>query len=337
MRIEMGTLDLMKRNQRSFKLGALYLISRLYKCVVRLRNGLYNMGLLPLVKAKVPVISVGNITAGGTGKTPFVMMLLESLGNKRVATLTRGYRKESKSEGKVDDPKMGDEAYMMAQHFDHIYSVKDRAQFASKLEGFDLIVLDDGFQHRQLKRECDVVCMRRSDLFGQGYYLPRGLLRDDPKRLRDADLICVSEVKHESDMEKVKKKLAPYTSAPMIGVQFVADGVETLDGEPVDNFDLKVGVFCGLGHPGGFIASVKFPYVATLILPDHAPIDEDEIVLFSKKCAQFGAKGLVCSEKDSVKCLQFSKVELPIFVQKGKLKITYGINEYNRFIGRYES
>lgn len=182
----------------------LYLLSLIYGTAVSLRNSLYDRRILKPKKLPVPVVSVGNVSAGGSGKTSLVRLLAQELGRTlRVVILLRGYKRKSKGllvvsewgELKTDVWSAGDEAYLLAKLLPGVSVIasEDRYRgglFAVKDLGAELIVLDDGFQHRKLHRDLDIVLIRKRDLADK--LLPAGLLREPIENLRRADAIVLS-------------------------------------------------------------------------------------------------------------------------------------------------
>ena len=182
----------------------LYPFSLIYRGAVALRNTLYDREVLKCKKLPVPVISVGNLSVGGTGKTSLVRYLVEKFGDEfRVAILLRGYRRKSKGplivsewgELKVDLPSAGDEAFLLARMLPRASVVVSEDRFeggtlAVRELGAELIILDDGFQHRRLCRDVDLILLRKRDLTDRP--LPAGLMREPLSSLSRADAIILS-------------------------------------------------------------------------------------------------------------------------------------------------
>ncbi len=182
----------------------LYPLSLLYRGAVLVRNSLFDRGLLEVRRLPVPVVSVGNLSAGGTGKTSLVRFLARKLGKRRrVAVLLRGYRRESEglvvvSDGeriRADVRRAGDEAFLLAKSLRGVPVVVCGDRFRGGLYaveelGAELILLDDGFQHRRLHRDVDVVLLKKKDLSDR--LLPAGLLREPVDALRRADALVLS-------------------------------------------------------------------------------------------------------------------------------------------------
>ncbi len=179
-------------------------LSLLYRGAVSIRNLLYDRGLLEVKKLPVPVVSVGNLSAGGTGKTSLVRFLAGELGRTlRVAVLLRGYRRKSKGtlvvsewgELRTDLPSAGDEAYLLARLLLYASVVVSEDRYSGGVLaveelGAQLVILDDGFQHRRLYRDVDIVLLRKRDIGDR--LLPAGLLREPIESLSRADAIVLS-------------------------------------------------------------------------------------------------------------------------------------------------
>ena len=183
-------------------------------------------------------------------------------------------------------------------------------------------------QHRRLKRDVEIVILDGMDPFSQERFLPRGLLRDSPKRLQSADFIVFTHVKDQTHYDQLQKMLDRYTRAPSIATQ-----IEVLSEN--NTFPHKVAVFCGIGAPHHFLQTVrdlKSEIVETLLLRDHEFLQADSLQKFAENCRKKGAELLLCTEKDAVKlpsnvsaCLKIK----PIAIQ---LKITAGTEHWEKLI-----
>lgn len=246
-------------------------LSWIYAFAVFVRNQLYNYKLLPIAKVPCTVVSIGNVVAGGTGKTPFVLKLAQAFSHRRVAVLSRGY-------GALDEPKL------LAQRLPNakVFVGKNRAKLAAQIApDFDLILLDDGFQHRKLHRDIDIVLARP-----EKHYLPWGFLRDSPKR--KADFVFSN-------------------------LQLVPSRILDLKGRVVPSISgWKVVIFCGIASPERFKKTVEAlgaQVVDKKFFADHAEID-------LSKLPNGGV--YLCTEKDAVK---LPNTELPIFYLEMNLQV----------------
>jgi len=316
--LESYVLDVMEGRRRGKSL--LRALSYLYQTGVHLRNAAYDRGLLAAQDCGLPVISIGNIVAGGTGKTPFVKFLAGELSKSfQVAILSRGYRSAAEKTGEAlqvtpatDISQCGDEPYWLACGLPQVqvWVGKNRLQSAQRAHhsGADVILMDDGMQHRQLKRDFEITLVDGEDPFGKGFFLPRGLLRDSPHRLAQADCVVVIDPSSE-----IEAQLRPLTQAPLIFARTVSE--LSLTGE-------KVAVFCAIGRPQRFLKSVRQAggeIVASFFKPDHEPFNAEELQQFAEKS---GADALVCTEKDHVKLKADFQGRIPIISFPSRLEIS---------------
>lgn len=256
--------------------GALWILSCVYQAIVFLRNWGYDQGLFRQYNPPVPVVmSIGNIVAGGTGKTPLTLILAQEFSEAYHAViLSRGYRSQAErlsspvilSHGDGQGPILpanfcGDEPYMLAKNLPDVVIVvgRDRrkgAVLAAKTGG-QLLLLDDGMQHRRLARDFEVVVMDGANPFGGGYYLPRGFLRESLKSLARADIIILNHVYSDAEYDRLKKQIAVYSSSPIIATRANVCGVWSLiDHAPINLKGVKIGVFCAIAHPDYFLQTV---------------------------------------------------------------------------------
>lgn len=303
------------------------------------------------------VISVGNIVAGGTGKTPVTLLLASVFyGRFHLAILSRGYR--SKAE-KLDTPVVlcegngpifpasycGDEPYLFAKRLPKSLVIvgadrKKSSLIASK-EGAQVILLDDGMQHRRLARDFDIVVIDIGDPFGQRHFLPRGFLRERIGSLERADLIVLNHVQDEEQLTCVQKEIRLYTHAPMIGTKVRVTAIRDLKGQ--ESGELKgvpVGMFCAIAHPEYFKSTLEqegFTIVNELLLSDHHTFHKKNLEQFAQACLKKGATYLICTEKDRVKLEDDLKLVLPILWVQLELDIVAGQTEWQHFIERAES
>lgn len=314
MKLETLMLEIIEGRRRGKPL--LRALSYLYKGGVRLRHEAYDRGIFSTYDAGIPVISVGNIVAGGTGKTPLVRLLAEELSKQlSVAILSRGYRSKAEKTGHVlrvgketRVEECGDEPYWLAQKLPQVqvWAGPNRVESArlAKENGAEVILLDDGMQHRQLKRDFEMTVVNGNDPFGKGFFLPRGWLRDFPERLSKADCIVVMNPSPE-----IETRLRHFTEAPLVFAR--TKTTLSLKGK-------KVGLFCAIGHPERFLQSVREAggeIAATFLKPDHETFQIEELRNFAEQSA---ADVLVCTEKDQVK---LPECDLPIISFPSQLEI----------------
>jgi tetraacyldisaccharide 4'-kinase len=326
-----------------------------YQAAVKTRNWAFNKGLIACYYPPVPVVvSVGNIVAGGTGKTPVTLMLAESLiENHKIALLLRGYRSPSElrrtplvlSKGKGPEfsaSQSGDEPYLLSRRLPKalVYVGKKRVQssiMAAK-SGAEVIILDDGMQHRRLAREFEIVVLDASDPLGEGHFLPRGFLRDHPDALKRADLIVVNHITSCRQLADVAGKLKTYSQAPMVGVCPQISSIESISGQGVPSLSgKKAGLFCGIAKPENFktlVESQGVSVVSELICLDHTLPGKKKLKKFSEECAKRGAEYLICTEKDLVKLPEDIETALPICSVNMRLKIVDGAEHWENILDK---
>ncbi len=317
----------------------LFPLSLGFAAIATCRSLAYDWGILKQYRVEAQVISVGNITVGGTGKTPLTLLLAEALQDvRRLAILSRGYRSSSEKKDQVqlvdyqtDATICGDEPALLARRLSHTHCFvgKNRLQAAHKAveSGCDLLILDDGMQHRCLYRDADIVVINGNEPFGLDYFLPRGFLRESPRALKRASLIILNH----SSSEKVIAKIRLYSQAPIVHTRMILQNIEPLQKE-------VLAVFCAIGQPQMFIRSLQqqgCKIVNTLFLSDHAAITFDQVHDFAEKSQKLGATCLVCTEKDSVKLAAENTLKIPIIPILARLEIVDGLEDWNAFLSEY--
>lgn len=304
---------------RSLPAGALVALlsplSWLFRLVVALRGLLFDLQLRTAYCADVPVISVGNLTAGGTGKTPFVDYLVKQLlaRGRRVAIVSRGYGGTNRqkaayvSDGKelqLDADAAGDEPLLLARRNATVPVVVSRRRadglrLLQTRSSVDCVVLDDAFQHRQVHRDLDIVLLDARAPFGNGRLQPAGLLREPASALRRADLVVWTRV---PDGATAPELLAQ----PALVSRHVLDSVcVSLRGEQrtlADFAGQRVLAFAGIAEPESFFSGLRAQGVepcAELAFADHCAYGADDLARI-RETAQ-GADLLLTTEKDRVK------------------------------------
>jgi len=207
----------------------LFPVSLVYGLVVYLRNRFYDWGVFPSKSYRTPVICIGNLNVGGTGKTPMIELLISLLQNQyKVAVLSRGYRRKSKGFvlGTVDSTvaDLGDEPFQIHSKFEKVQVAVDanRQNGISILERDikpDVILLDDAFQHRKVKPGFSILLTAYDNLYSSDWYLPTGNLRDSRREARRADILVVTKnppESSESEQSKIKHKLGPRAHQKMV-------------------------------------------------------------------------------------------------------------------------
>lgn len=303
--------------------AGLSLAAVFYALAVQLRNAWYRLAPGAVKLAARPVVSVGNITTGGTGKTPMVVWLARRLAEQdlRVGILTRGYRgravrfaDESREEAASHWRVEADEATLITRLCPRATVIIDPDRVAGAARavwrGADVLLLDDGFQHRRLARDLDIVLVDATSAFGFGRALPRGLLREPLWSLRRADLIVLTRVDLVSDEKRARLLEALRRMSggkPVLGARHRLCGFTDVKGRPVTDIDLRAMqavVFAGLGNFAAFpagLARLGATVLAAYEYPDHHDYSDEEIAQLVDVAAHQEANALVTTEKDAVK------------------------------------
>lgn len=355
MSVEQLFLDIISKKKKgglaSLARFILLLFSYGYSLATSCRNWAYDRQWFK--SKRIPgsvIISVGNIVAGGTGKTPVIQMLATEFSKRYpTAVLSRGYRSRAE---KLKHPvalsqgggplfsaeECGDEPYMISRNFPHlsVFVGKDRVKAAELAteSGVQLILLDDGMQYRRLARDFNLVIMHAADPFGLGYVLPRGLLREQLSGLSRADLIILNNLESLIQFDNLQKIVATYSSAPLIATQLQVQDAVDESGKSYPLKGRKLGLFCGIVRSEPFVKLVEDQggiIIQKAIFPDHHPYTRKEIEQFATRCLHQGAEYLICTDKDFVKVLKW-QTDLPILTLKTDLKIVAGEEYWKRFI-----
>jgi len=299
--------------------------------VARLRNLFYDKGILPVLKPPVPVISFGNLTVGGTGKTPAVIWCARYLLEKgmKPGIASRGYNPEAASVWEGND-----EAGVLAEALPEVPHVwgADRAQAAAKLvkeHGCDVVILDDGFQHRRLHRTIDFLLLDALDPFGRGFMLPRGFLREPVSSLRRATCVIITHCNLVSSetLINIRKRIWDIEEAVKLAEAVHRPAALVVDGEEQEPESVKgrrVFALCGVGNPHSFVVTLSNLGAEVLGIrsfPDHHVYTEEEVADVFSQARERGAEMVVTTQKDRVKIAPRPDAPLPL----GELRIEFEI------------
>lgn len=301
---------------------ALAPLSALYGRALDSRARLYRTGALGSERVACPVVSVGNLTFGGTGKTPFVEFLARRFRfeGKRPAVVSRGYGRRSKGVVVVSDgggPLVGpdtggDEPVAIARRVPGATVVvgerrADAARAALEL-GADLVILDDGYQHLALQRDVDILLLDAADPFGGGRLPPRGRLREPLSALARADVVVFTRTDRREPPEEASDALARWNPrAPVFTARIRPVGLCDEQGSPVAGSRLTSRRFiavCGIANPSGFAASMTdldLTPETLLAFPDHCRYGRRELEQIRRAADQTGSAWILTTEKDAVK------------------------------------
>ncbi|TWT99080.1 Tetraacyldisaccharide 4'-kinase [Botrimarina colliarenosi] len=312
-----------------------------YRVGVWWRNRRYDTTPTLVQRVEVPVVSVGNVTLGGSGKTPMVKWVARRLRAEgvRVALVSRGYGS--------NDGGPNDEALELEQSLPDVPHVQDPDRVAAARIAIDelaaqTIVMDDGFQHRRLARDLDIVLLDATEPFGYGRVFPRGVLREPVKSLRRADVVCLtrSDLVTDSQREAVRLRVAALAPGALwcesvtrptrlVGVAESATDdsleapVETLRGA-------RVAAFCGIGNPAAFRATLLAlgaEVVAFVEFADHHAYIRPDVERIEREATAAAADLVVCTHKDLVKVGVATLGALPLWAVAIDAVVTHGGEE----------
>ena len=343
----------------------LFILSWFYWGLIALVDLAYRLKLLKPAQVQARVISVGNITWGGTGKTSMIQFLAQFLlgQGKRVVILSRGYKQDERckmpyfakaTKGRQDARSeykaMGDEPYLLAQKFPGVPVIvgRDRIQSAGqaiKTYQPQVILLDDGFQHRRLQRDLDIVLVDVLDPFGNGFFIPRGSLREPKANLRRAQVIVLTNCEFEKDAtEDVARELAAINSQALIArasYRFLRL-TEAITGQTIVPTYLAGRPLClmaSIGNFNSFKKTVSSYLNGRVVLefdfPDHYDYEKEDLDNVRNACVQQGLYAVITTEKDLVRLRPHldENSGLKIFVLEVGLEITDKKEEFLKAVG----
>ncbi len=375
---EQYVVDLMegRRRSRYDKLfcAFLFCLSRLYLNLVQLRLALYDHRLLRQRMLGCLVVSIGNVTCGGTGKTPVVEVFARTLAQKgrRVAILSRGYRSKSKpflrrlrdvflrkreevpprlvSDGRrllMDSAMAGDEPYMLASNLPDVMVVVDKdrvkgGRYAIRELGADTLVLDDGFQYLRLRPRLNIVLVDSTNPFHNHHPLPRGLLREPICNLRRADYVFLTKSSGGSHLRHLRRFIHRHNPRAEIiecthRPQYFQDVYtnERLDLTGIEG--KRVAAISGIAVPESFenfLSVLGGNCIYAERFMDHHRFRQQEIIDFVNASLNHDAEMIVTTEKDSVRFPKLERRDLPIYFLRVEIDILSGEESFNDCIAR---
>lgn len=335
----------------------LWPLSLPYEMAARLHARAYRSGFFPQHKLDAFVISVGNLTVGGTGKTPMVLWIAQRLAaeGKSVGILTRGYRGETlsrdvttsatngdpdaASDGSSRDDSTGDDS-SDGSTSDEVQLLKSRLgdsvafgvgpdRFANGanlvVRGVKYFVLDDGFQHRRLARDVDIVLIDATNPFGGGHLLPAGRLREPRSALARADIIVITRGDHAPAVEAAIRQ---DSDGPIFYARTQLESVHRLDTDSsVDLAALRsqeLFAFCGIGNPRAFLDDLRlwgFHLAGQKFYPDHHRYSPADALAIESEARNANAAALICTEKDVPNLRDVHCNTLPVYFCRIALQI----------------
>ncbi len=310
-------------NPAKYKKLQIFLLpfSWLYGFAIGLRDFFYDHGWIRAERLPVPVVSVGNLSAGGTGKTPIVLFLAQLYHShgRQVGILTRGYgRKSSEPQivenyEKITPEQVGDEPFLLLNELKKVGLAVDKkrergAQLLLKKMRPDVFILDDGFQYRRLVRDLEIVVLDATRPFDNRFLIPAGLLREPPAALKRASLIWLTRVNRATNLEQTLRDIRRISEKPVIQsihapVEFRSvDGKKRLSTESF--FGKEVVAFCAIGQPESFrqdLENLGVRLKAFRPFADHHRYTAEDVAKLKNLADRENAEYILCTEKDAVK------------------------------------
>ena len=374
--LEQFAVDVVLERRHGFRAGVLrgilHALSFVFERIVQLRLYLYRKRIFRERALGCLVVSIGNLTVGGTGKTPIVEKFARALqsGGRRVAILTRGYKSVPRPSKRtwldrlrnkdVDPPRIvsdgksilldsliaGDEPYMLAHNLKDVIVLVDKDRVKSGLFAIDkwkvdTLLLDDGLQYLHLKHRLDIVLVDRQAPFGNEFLLPRGTLREPPRNLRRASYIFITKSSGASNEELIKRIRRYNRTAEIIEcahkplhLHDIATG-ETLPLERLRG--TYIGSICGIAAPESFEGGLR-KLGANVDLAkryiDHHRYSEAELQSFINRCLRRDLQMIVTTEKDAVRMPRLNKPEVPIYFLRVEIEILSGHESWEQCVAR---
>jgi tetraacyldisaccharide 4'-kinase len=347
--------------------GTLYACSKLFEVAIKVRRFLYNVRILRDSTLGVQVIAIGNLTVGGTGKTPVVEKFARELRDqgRNVAILSRGYRSKPSpihqrlliklllredttpprvvSDGKsllLDSEMAGDEPYMLASNLKDVVVLVDKdrvksGRYAIEKFGCDTLLLDDGFQYWKLRgRRQDVVLIDRQQPFGNERLLPRGTLREPPSHLARASVIFIT--KSDGNTEELRHRITQLNSTAGI-IECIHHPLyleDVFTGKRVGLEyikGLRVASFSGIAQPESFeksLVNLGSELVYAKRFADHHRFTQQEVLNAINRSKKRQAEVIVTTQKDAVRFPKIDRRDLPIYFMRVEIKILSGADDF---------
>jgi len=365
--LEQYAIEVILEKRQGFRAAllrvVLRLLSFLYLEIVQFRLYLYRNRILKDRRLGCPVISIGNLTVGGTGKTPVVEKFAKALqnGGRRVAILSRGYKSVDRrrkitwwekllaqgsenpprivSDGKsvlLDSATAGDEPYMLASNLKGVAVVVDKDRVKAGLHAIknldvDTLLLDDGLQYLHLKHRIDIVLVDRQAPFGNEHLLPRGTLREPPRNLRRASYILITKCDGEPNDDLIRRIRRYNRTAEIIECRhrpLYLKHVYKDERLPLEYLNgLYIGSFCGIAAPESFESGLR-GLGANIELSrhfaDHHRYTERELTQFLQRCVRRDVSAVITTEKDAVRFPLIDLLEVPIYYLRVEIEIIKG-------------
>ncbi len=351
----------------------MFIASRFYRAGIQFRNWMYDKRVIRHHALGCLVVSIGNLSCGGTGKTPVVEVFARSLNaqGRRVAVLSRGYRRRKPtfrekwarrfgkkeetppsvvSDGKnvlLDSAAAGDEPFMLASNLPGVAVVVDKDRVKSGIYAIDhfqtdVIILDDGYQYLMLKPHINIALVDSTSPFGNGHVLPRGTLREPVKNIRRADYVFLTKSDGSHKINHLKRFIRRHTLRAEI-IECCHKPKKLVElwtrrESPLDTLkNAKVAALSAIANPASFEGFLE-KFGADIKLRDHYAdhhrYTEQEIREFMRQAKALGAERIITTEKDAVRIPQIADAELPISFLRIEIDILSGQESFDQCISR---
>ena len=376
--LEQYFLDLMAGRRRSFidrvMVTLLFFASRFYRMAIQFRNWMYDKRVIRDHALGCLVVKIGNLTCGGTGKTPVVEVIARTLSAKgrKVGILSRGYRSKKRSfwsrlsmmftDQKIEFPPKvvsdgknlllnsdfaGDEPYMLASNLQDVAVLVDKDRVKSGIYaidhfGTDVLILDDGIQYLMLKAHINIVLVDSTDPFGNGHVLPRGILREPIKNIRRADYIFLTKSDGSHKLQHLKNFIRRHNRRAEIieCCHKPKHLVKLFTGEemPLEKLaGMKVAALSAIARPEsfeGFLEQLGAELVCKDHYADHHRYTQQEIIDFINQAKAAGAEYIVTTEKDAVRIPKIDRCDVPLIYLRIQIDILSGQENFDQCISR---
>jgi tetraacyldisaccharide 4'-kinase len=375
--LEQYAIEVILNKRHGFRASLLRVILRalsfIYLAIVQVRLYLYRNRLLKEHQLGCLVISIGNLTVGGTGKTPVVEKFARALqrGGRKVAILSRGYKSIDKrrkkswferlidqntpdpprvvSDGKnvlLDSAMAGDEPYMLASNLRGVAVVVDKDRVKAGLHAIkeldvDTLLLDDGLQYLHLKHRLDIVLVDRQAPFGNEQLLPRGTLREPPRNIRRASYILITKCNGESNDALIQRIRRFNRTAEIIECAhrpLYLQHVYKDERLPLDYLQgLYIASLCGIAAPESFesgLRSLGAKIELSRHFADHHRYSEKELQTFLQRCVKRDVHAIITTEKDAVRLPKIDPLPVPIYYLRVEIEILTGHETWDHCVKR---
>jgi len=374
--LEQFAIDVILERRQGFResilRSILYALSFVYEGIVQLRLFLYRKRILRERTLGCLVISIGNLTVGGTGKTPIVEKFARALqtGGRRVAILSRGYKSVPKTRprgwfgrwrGQKEDPPRvvsdghnilldsltaGDEPYMLAHNLKDVIVLVDKdrvksGRLAIDKWNVDTLLLDDGLQYLHLKHRLDIVLVDRQAPFGNEYLLPRGTLREPPRNLRRASYVFITKSTGESNQALIERIRRYNRTAEIIEcahTPLYLQSIVTGERLPLEKLNgAFIGSICAIAAPESFeggLRSLGARIELGVHFIDHHRFTEQEMQRFMNRCIRRDLEMIVTTEKDAVRMPRLTDTPVPIYFLRVEIEILSGQESWEHCVAR---